>query len=81
MPYRKGYELFRMRGLARRYDFTIQLASRQCRYILKDTVECPGTIDAGRPCKNSEEYQTDRGTSVTIQFQTVQPFAENELLS
>jgi hypothetical protein len=64
----RGFDLFRMRVFAERYNFKIRLDSRRCRYILKDTDECPGNIDECQPCQNSEEYQNDRGTTVTVQF-------------
>ena len=76
----RGLDLLRMRVFAERYDFKIHLVSRRCRHILKDTDECPGNIDECQPCKNSEEYLNDRGTTVTVQFQAAQRSAEQKAL-
>ena len=65
----RGFDLFRMRVFAERYNFKIQLDSRRCCYILNDTDECPGNVDDCVQCENSAEYQNDRGTTVTVQFQ------------
>ena len=65
----RGFDLLRMRVFAERYKFKIQLDSRRCRYILKDTDECPGNVDDCAHCENSAEYQKDRGTTVTVQFE------------
>jgi light-regulated signal transduction histidine kinase (bacteriophytochrome) len=72
----KGFDLFRMKVFSERYNFKIQLVSRRCCYILNDTDECPGNVDECAHCENSEEYQNDRGTTVTVQFQPAQRFAE-----
>jgi len=64
----KGFDLFRMKVFSERHNFKIDLISRRCRYILKDTIECPGNINECLHCNNSEEYQKNRGTSVTVQF-------------
>ena len=75
----RGFDLFRMRVFAERYNFKIQLESSRCRYILKDADECPGNIDKCQPCNNSEEYQTDRGTTVTVQFQASRQFVKKSI--
>jgi signal transduction histidine kinase len=74
----RGFDLFRMRVFAERYKFKIQLDSRRCRYILKDSDECPGNVNECAHIKNSEEYQNERGTTVTVQFQPAQGLAEKE---
>jgi len=76
----RGFDLFRMRVFAERYKFKIQLDSRRCRYILKDSDECPGKVDECAHFENSEEYQQDRGTTVTVQFQAAQRLAEKNAM-
>jgi signal transduction histidine kinase len=74
----RGLDLLRMRVFAERYKFKIQLDSQRCRNILKDSDECPGNVDECAHFDNSEEYQKDRGTTVTVQFQPAQQLAEKE---
>jgi signal transduction histidine kinase len=72
----RGFDLFRMKVFSERYNFKIQLISKRCSYILQDSDECPGNIDECVHCKKSEEYQNDRGTTVTVQFYPAHRLAE-----
>jgi signal transduction histidine kinase len=74
----RGFDLFRMRVFAERYDFSIKLVSQRCHFIPHDSNECPGNIQACPSYLNSETHQMDRGTTVTLQFQPAHGLADKK---
>jgi signal transduction histidine kinase len=73
----KGIDLLRMKIFSEQYHFKIHLISSRCRYIPQNTDTCPGNAAECVHYKKSEECQDVRGTTVTVQFNPVQRFAEN----
>jgi signal transduction histidine kinase len=76
----KGMDLLRMKIFSELYHFKIQLSSKRCCYISQDTNTCPGNAAECVHYNKTEEYQDDRGTTVTVQFHPIQRFAEKEAL-
>lgn len=64
----RGFDLLRMKIFAERYDFDIQLNSIRCRFIPKDTDQCPGDVDLCKHCTSNEDCLKSGGTTVTIRF-------------
>jgi signal transduction histidine kinase len=74
----KGIDLLRMRIFSEQHHFKIQLISNRCCYIKKNMATCPGNTEKCLHFKRSEDYQDDRGTTVTVQFYPAHLFAEKE---
>ncbi len=64
----RGFDLLRMKIFAERYHFDIQLNSVRCRFIPKDTDQCPGNVDLCKHCRTKDDCLTSGGTTITIRF-------------
>ena len=67
----RGFDLLRMKIFSERYKFNIRLNSIRCRFIPKETDQCPGNIDQCRHCRTTDDCLTSGGTTVTVQFHPV----------
>ncbi len=74
----KGIDLLRLRIFSELYHFKFHLISKRCCNIPQDADTCPGNIEECLHYKKSEEYQDDRGTTVTVQFYPAHQLAEKE---
>ncbi len=64
----KGADLLRMKIFSERYHFNIEMTSRRCRHIPKETDTCPGRISQCPFCSQSGNCHEDAGTSFTLYF-------------
>jgi signal transduction histidine kinase len=63
----KGLDLLRLKVIAERYGWPLDLASERCRFIPTDADECPGRISACRHCVDGRETCFRSGfTEVTL---------------
>jgi len=67
----RGFDLLRMKIFSERYNFNIRLNSIRCRFIPKETDQCPGNIDQCRHCRTVDDCLTSGGTTVTVRFHPV----------
>jgi light-regulated signal transduction histidine kinase (bacteriophytochrome) len=64
----KGADLLRMKIFSERYHFKIEMTSKRCRHIPKETDTCPGRISQCPFCSSSGNCHQDAGTSFTLYF-------------
>ena len=64
----KGADLLRMKIFSERYQFKIEMTSKRCRHIPKETDTCPGRISQCPFCSESGNCHQDAGTSFTLYF-------------
>ncbi len=64
----RGFDLLRMKIFSERYDFDIRLNSIRCRFIPKETDQCPGDVDQCIHCQTTDDCLTSGGTTVTVRF-------------
>ncbi|WDP91769.1 MAG: PAS domain S-box protein [Desulfobacter sp.] len=64
----KGAELLRMKLFAGRLGFTIELASRRCRYLVANDEPCPGDIMKCRFCSSQTDCLNSGHTSFSVYF-------------
>ena len=67
----RGFDLLRMKIFSERYGFDIQLNSIRCRFIPKETDQCPGDVAQCPHCQSIDECLMSGGTSVTVRFQPI----------
>jgi PAS domain S-box-containing protein len=73
----RGFDLLRMKIFSERYNFDIQLNSIRCRFIPRETDQCPGNIDQCRHCQTTDDCLTSGGTTVTVRFQPAEKDKES----
>jgi light-regulated signal transduction histidine kinase (bacteriophytochrome) len=64
----KGADLLRMKIFSERYHFKIEMTSKRCRHIPKETDTCPGRISQCPFCSNIRNCHQDAGTTFTLYF-------------
>jgi signal transduction histidine kinase len=68
----KGFDLLRLKIFSEQYNFKIDMKSKQCPYIKKNKITCPGDIDKCEFCRLPSDCFETGGTTVTLLF----PIAE-----
>jgi PAS domain S-box-containing protein len=64
----KGADLLRMKIFSERFNFKIEVGSSRCRYIPKDTDQCPGRISQCNFCKERTDCFQSGGTVFNVYF-------------
>ncbi len=64
----RGFDLLRMKIFSERYGFLINMDTKRCKFIPKDSDICPGKIDSCNHCKSVENCLLSGGTVVTVRF-------------
>lgn len=73
----KGFDLLRMRIFSERYDFKLKMKSQRCRLLPDGTEACAGYIENCVHSGQAEDCLDSGGTTVTVQFQPAERFAED----
>ena len=72
----KGFDLLRIKIFSERYNFKIKMTSQPCRFIDKESHECPGNVADCTPPDNAKDCQNAGGTKVTVHFFPAQRFTK-----
>jgi PAS domain S-box-containing protein len=64
----KGADLFRMKIFSERHNFKIEMKSKRCRFIPRDSDACPGRISVCPVCKTGEGCHQSPATTFTLYF-------------
>lgn len=64
----KGSDLLRIKIFSERYDFKIDMESSSCRYLLRDTAQCPGAVNECPHCASPEDCHASGGTGFYLYF-------------
>ncbi len=64
----KGADLLRMRNFSHRYGFRIEMKSSRCRFIPKESDQCPGRISDCPHCTDRGDCLTSGGSTFTVWF-------------
>ena len=64
----RGFDLLRMKIFSEKYNFKLQMRSKQCRFSEQNGFACPGNIEDCNSSKTMEDCEQSGGTTVTVQF-------------
>lgn len=64
----RGFDLLRMKIFSEKYNFKLQMRSKQCRFFEQNGFACPGNIEDCNSSKTMEDCEQSGGTTVTVQF-------------
>jgi len=64
----KGADLLRMKIFSERYNFQIDMASTQCRFLTQETEACPGRISRCPFCSHGGDCHRSGGTLFSLYF-------------
>ncbi len=64
----RGFDLLRMKIFSEKYNFKLQMISKQCRFGEQSGYPCPGNIENCESSKNTEDCKQSGGTTVIVQF-------------
>ncbi len=64
----RGFDLLRTKIFGERYGFDLQLSSRRCRFIPRDSDRCPGAIERCPHCETEKVCHQSGGTKIAVTF-------------
>jgi signal transduction histidine kinase len=64
----RGADLLRMKIFSERFNFTISMVSRRCKYLPLTKDSCPGRISTCEFCKKTEDCYDSGGTTFEVLF-------------
>lgn len=64
----RGFDLLRIKLFSEKYPFSIQIESKRCPIIPKDTDLCPGDIKQCESCSSKKDCLDSGGTAIHILF-------------
>ncbi|MCF6249215.1 MAG: GAF domain-containing protein [Desulfobacula sp.] len=65
----RGFDLLRIKLFSERYPFSIQINSKRCPVIPRDTDLCPGDIKRCNACSSNKDCYHSGGTAIHIRFE------------
>ena len=74
----KGLDLLRIRSLAERNRWELELTSTRCRFIPTDADACPGRVSQCRQCPTLATCHENGGTEVRLVIPAVAPIAPGQ---